>query len=234
MRRLDFPAFGGPATTTRTPSFSGSTRGRSSHAANSSPSSRDRRPQRRIDRLILLVIIDRPLGLRRQAEQPLLPCRDLLAQPAFGERQRGLALRFGLGLDQVGEALGFGQVDPAILERPAGEFARLGRPQPVDRGQRGEQRIHHRPPAMALKFHHILAGRAGRDVEPQDQRLVEQLADCGMRATRAPLPCAARASDPAIRSPAACARGPLTRITEIAAGGRPLDRAKIVSPRTLR
>ena len=36
--RLDFPAFGGPATTTFTPSFSGSTRGRSSHDRSSAAS----------------------------------------------------------------------------------------------------------------------------------------------------------------------------------------------------
>jgi len=30
---------------------------------------------------------------------------------------------------------------------------------------------------------------------------------------------------PQRRSPAPCAAGPLTRITEIAAGGRPLDKA---------
>ena len=35
-----------------------------------------------------------------------------------------------------------------------------------------------------------------------------------------------------MRAPAAWASGPLTRMTEIAAGGRPLDRAKMVSPPT--
>ena len=39
---------------------------------------------------------------RRQFQQPLLPARDLLAQAALGQCQRGLALRFGLRLDQVG------------------------------------------------------------------------------------------------------------------------------------
>jgi hypothetical protein len=39
----------------------------------------------------------------------------------------------------------------------------------------------------------------------------------------------ASGSDPAIPTAAACAFGPLTRMTEIAAGGRPLDKAKIVS-----
>ena len=41
--RLDLPAFGGPATTTRTPSFNGSTRGRSSQAAALPPALRSRR-----------------------------------------------------------------------------------------------------------------------------------------------------------------------------------------------
>jgi len=34
---------------------------------------------------------------------------------------------------------------------------------------------------------------------------------------------------PPISCPAVCAAGPLTRITDIAAGGRPLDKAKMVS-----
>src|SRR5205085_1885920 len=87
-----------------------------------------------VDRGIFLVIIDRALGQSRQRQQPLLPRRNLFPQPAFGQRQRGLALRFGFSLDQVSEPFGLGQVDPAVLERAAGEFARLVQPHAVVRG----------------------------------------------------------------------------------------------------
>ena len=78
---------------------------------------------------------------------------------------------------QVGQPLGFGQVDPAVLESAAGELARLGQPQAVDRAQGREHRVDDGAPAMTLKLDDILAGRARRPVEPQDQRLVEQLAE---------------------------------------------------------
>ena len=84
------------------------------------------RGQRWIHRLIILIIVDRSFGACRQRKQALLPQPNLLAQPAFGQGQGGLALRFGLRLDQVGEALGFGQVDTTVSECPPSELAGLG------------------------------------------------------------------------------------------------------------
>ena len=52
-----------------------------------------------------------------------------LLQSAFGQGQRGLALHFGLRLEQVGQPFRFGQVDPAVLERAPGEFTGLRLPQ---------------------------------------------------------------------------------------------------------
>ncbi len=88
---------------------------------------------------------------------------------------------------------------------------------------------------MALKFDDILARRAGRRVETKDQGLVEQLASHAGGAAREPRPCAASGKAPAMRRPASCARGPLMRMTAIAAGGRPLDSAKMrVASRAMR
>ena len=83
---------------------------------------------------------------------------------------------------------------------------------------------------MALEFDDIFAGRARRSVEAQDQRLVEQLAGRRMAqlAHRGVPRLRQRAGDRVCA--ASCALGPLTRMTAIAAGGRPLDRAKMVSP----
>jgi hypothetical protein len=117
---------------------------------------------------IFVIIVDRALRPSRKFEQPVLPFPDLLAQSAFGERERGLALRFGLGLDQIGEALGLGEVNSSVLECTAGELAWFSKPQALDLGQRAEQCINHRAPAMTLKFNAIFARRACRGIEPQD------------------------------------------------------------------
>ena len=95
--------------------------------------------------------------------------------------------------------------------------------------KRVEHRIDHRAAAMALEFHDILAGRAGRAVEAQDQRLVEQLAVAGSRSVAQRRRRGGSGRSPASARAAACASGPLIRMTAIAAGGRPLDSAKIVS-----
>ena len=192
--RLDFPAFGGPATTTRTPSFSGSMRGpleplpqvRRPSAAQSPTSAGSTAS-------ILLVIVDRPLGAaptgRAARSCQVSIC---LRKPALGERQRRLALRFGLGLDQVGEAFRLGQVDPAVLERAAGELARL-RPVAGPRSTPSAASTASttaRPPwhwNSTISSPVELAGA----IEPQDQRLVEQLAAIADAEARAPPPCAA-------------------------------------------
>ena len=59
---------------------------------------------------------------------------DQLAPPAFIDRaqrasalaERLAALALGFGVHEVRQALGFGQVELAVLEGAAGEFARLG------------------------------------------------------------------------------------------------------------
>ena len=50
--------------------------------------------------------------------------------------ERLAPLRLGLGVDEVGEALGFGEVELAVLEGAAGELSRLGGPQAVERPPR--------------------------------------------------------------------------------------------------
>ena len=130
--------------------------------------------QRRIEADIVFVdIVDCRLGAGRELQDPLLPLLDLLAKAAFGHGQRRLALRLGFRLDEVGEALGLGQVDPAIFERAARELTRLRRTQAVDARQRSEDCIDDRAAAMALEFHDIFAGRARRPIEPEDERVVE-------------------------------------------------------------
>ena len=83
-----------------------------------------------VRRQILVGKIDRGLELgerRRAGGAPALVER---AELALSWRKRLAALRLGLGVDQIGEALGRGQVELAVVEGPAGELAGLGRPQP--------------------------------------------------------------------------------------------------------
>jgi len=89
-------------------------------------------------------------------------------------------LRFGLRLDQVGEAFGFGEVDPPILEGSPGEFTGKCFPQATESRQATKNGVDHRPSAMALKLNDIFASGARRGIKPEHQSFVEQLAGRGM------------------------------------------------------
>src|SRR5437764_15400320 len=88
---------------------------------------------------IVLIIVDRPLGLGGKTKQARLPSVDLFPQPAFRKRQRSLALALGLRLDKVGETFGFREIDAAVPERAAGELAGLCRPHTLTRTAPDEQ-----------------------------------------------------------------------------------------------
>ena len=100
----------------------------------------------------------------------------------------------------------------------------MGHSQALNDAKCGKHSIHHGSTAVTLEFDDILAGRARRPVEPQNQCLIEQLVRIRMpKLSDAAVRAAGK--EPAIRSPAACACGPLTRMIDTAAGGRPLDNA---------
>ena len=125
-------------------------------------------------RFILVTdIIDRGLGAGRQHHDPCPPSLDQPPNSAIGRHERGTALAFGFGLEQIGQPFGFGQVDPAVGKGTAGEFARLGRPHIRSGKQCVEDRPHHRTSSMALIFNDIFAGGRGRPIEPDQQDLVE-------------------------------------------------------------
>ena len=144
----------------------------------------------------------------------------------------GLApLRFRFGADQIRQSLHAGQIEFSIFECAPGELTRFRRPQPTDRRKRLESCRNHRPAAVNLKFGNILTGLAGGPRKPQRQRLVDRFSP-GRIARKRPLPFAAPASSSAITAlSAAPARGPEIRITAIAAGGWPDEKAKMVCSR---
>ena len=86
------------------------------------------------------------------------------------------ALRLGLGVDEIGEPFGLGQVHLPVQECPPGELARLREPQSRRAGERPGQRRRDRPPAGHMDLGDLLAGEAPRRREPDHQRAVERLA----------------------------------------------------------
>ena len=159
LSRVDLPAFGGPAIATTRPSRSRSPRAApASASAISSRSSRaivERR--RRPD-----PPARRPRRKNRSAPRPAPAPRSAAARQVSARSpsrplscaERLPALRLGLGADQVGQALDRGQIELAVLERAAGELARLRRPQALDprrarpaprRSPRGRRAIAARP-----------------------------------------------------------------------------------------
>ncbi len=72
--------------------------------------------------------IDPRLDQRERADQLLPPGFGALPEQALKLPHRLRALRFGLGEHQIGKALDGGEIEPAVLERAAGELAGLGGP----------------------------------------------------------------------------------------------------------
>ena len=121
-------------------------------------------------------------GLERGAgcDQPCAPAVIERPQPAIGLTQRLAPLGLGLGVDQVGEAFGGGEVELAVLEGAAGELARLGEAHVGEAGQRAEHALDHRAAAMDVQLGHVLAGEAPGAAEEQNQPAIEQFAVFGV------------------------------------------------------
>ena len=68
------------------------------------------------------------------------PVARLVAEQTLQLTQRLAALPVGVGVNQIVETFGLGQIELAVLERAAGELARLGRARVFKRRQCCEQR----------------------------------------------------------------------------------------------
>ena len=88
--------------------------------------------------------------------------------------ERLTALRLGLGLHEIGQALDLGEIELAVLERAARELAGLGEPRAVEREHRVDHRADHGAAAMDVKLGHVLAGEARRRREQQHQAAVDR------------------------------------------------------------
>src|SRR3546814_20966019 len=67
-----------------------------------------------LGRQILLHEIDRRLGMRQHSGQPSGPAAGEPRETAFHLAERLAALRFGVGLDEVGQPLDGGEIAPPI------------------------------------------------------------------------------------------------------------------------
>ena len=102
--------------------------------------------------------------------------RALIAEQALQLAQRLTALRVGLGIDQIGETFRLREVELAVLESAAREFAGFRRRGTFDPAERAEHRSNHRAAAVQMELGDVFAGLAVRAGKPQRQRLVERLA----------------------------------------------------------
>ena len=119
--------------------------------------------------------IDAGFDQRRGLDDLIAPVARAVAEQTVQLTQRLAALPVGVGMNQIVEAFGFGEIELAILERAPGELARLRGAHIGERRERREQRRQHRAPAMNMKFRDILAGRAGRARKPQHHGVVDRL-----------------------------------------------------------
>ena len=100
---------------------------------------RDRRRQQIFRHVPLVRKIDARFDQRQRLDQLLAPGVGLLAERAAHLTVGLPPLALCLGHDQVGKPLDGGEVELAVLEGAAGEFARLSRPQAFDTAERGQE-----------------------------------------------------------------------------------------------
>ena len=142
LSSVDLPALGGPAITTVTPSRTISplapvpdAAARSALTEASNAASRSCAKRRDI---ALIGKVDLGFEQRRGFEKRRAPSFRLMPQVAARLPQGLTALLFRLGVDQIGDAFDFGEVEFAVLEGATGKFARLRRARRREMRQRGQ------------------------------------------------------------------------------------------------
>ena len=117
------------------------------------------------------------------AGQAVAPAAINVTQLAAELPHRLPALRLGLRRGKIGDRLGLQQIELAVEEGAAGEFAGLREPQP-EPGEGLHDGGEHGAAAVQMEFCHILAGRTPRRRKPQDQPVIERLS--ALRIDQAP------------------------------------------------
>ena len=92
--------------------------------------------------------------------------------------QRLAALTIGVGMNEIVETFGFGEIELAVLESAPGKFAGLSRTHILKLTKRSKQGRQHRPSTMDVEFRDVFPGGAGGARKPQHHGIVDRpLAD---------------------------------------------------------
>ena len=124
--------------------------------------------------VIVLGEIEHGFDAGRELENTDTPIVNRAGNGASGEGEGRLALKLGFSGEEIGQAFRLGQIDPAVGKGAAGEFARLGRAQAGDRGERSLHRRDHRAATVEVELGAVFPSGGAGAGEPQDQGLIEQ------------------------------------------------------------
>ncbi len=142
----------------------------------------DRRPSGIFDIIGQLFVgkIDPGFHIGHRLQEPRPPVLVALEKRSAHLTDRLSALGFGFGVDQVAKPLRRGQIEPAILERPARKLPGFRRAGARDFPNRFEHGRHYRRTAMDVKLGHVLAGKTRRRRKPENNRLVQLFTGLGI------------------------------------------------------
>ena len=101
----------------------------------------------------------------------VIEAREIAARLAQGLA----ALAFGLGVDEIGEALHLGEIDLAVVEGATGELARLGHAAAGHLADGGKHGLDHSAAAVTVQLDDVLAGEALGPREPDNDAAIEGL-----------------------------------------------------------
>ena len=119
--------------------------------------------------------IDPGLELRQLVEQALPQGADPALQPAIQPRHGQLGGATTAGRHHLHQGLGPGEIEAAVEEGPLAELPRPRQPRP-GRQHQLQHPPHHHQPAVAVEFHHVLAGEAAGGAHQQQQSLIHPFA----------------------------------------------------------
>lgn len=132
-----------------------------------------RRIEARLVHIPLIREIEGRLRRREAIDRLVPPGRNLTAQGSF-ELAEGLPpLALGLGVDQVGDGLGLGEIHPPVEQGSPGELAGSGGAAAGMGRQHGEDAAAHREPSVQVKLGHVFAAVGSRAGEEGHERPVE-------------------------------------------------------------
>ena len=109
-------------------------------------------------------------------DQPRSPRIERPAQRPGGLAHRLAPLRLGLGMDQIGEPLDLGEVEPTGCKGAARELAGVGGPQAHEARQSRDHRRNHGTPAMHMKLGDVLPGEARRPGKEENETRIDHRA----------------------------------------------------------